>query len=32
MPGVGTVALNHVLLDLTGADARAGDEVEAFAR
>ena len=32
MPGVGTIALNHALLDLTGTDAAAGDEVEVFAR
>ena len=32
MPGVGTIALNHALLDLTGTDAVAGDEVEVFAR
>ena len=32
MPGVGTVALNHALLDLTGTDAAAGDEIEVFAR
>ena len=32
MPGVGTVALNHALLDLTGTDAAAGDAVEVFAR
>ena len=32
MPGVGTVALNHALLDLTGTDARAGDEIEVFSR
>ena len=32
MPGVGTVALNHALLDLTGTDAAAGDVVEVFAR
>ena len=32
MPGVGTVALNHALLDLTGTDAAAGDTVEVFAR
>ena len=31
MPGVGTIALNHALLDLTGTDAVAGDEVEVFA-
>ena len=31
MPGVGTIALNHVLLDLTGTDAEAGDVVEVFA-
>ena len=31
MPGVGTIALNHALLDLTGTDAAAGDEVEVFA-
>ena len=32
MPGVGTIALNHALLDLTGTDAEAGDVVEVFAR
>ena len=32
MSGVGTIALNHALLDLTGTDAAAGDEVEVFAR
>ena len=32
MPGVGTIALNHALLDLTGTDAAAGDVVEVFAR
>ena len=32
MPGVGTVALNHALLDLTGTDAEAGDVVEVFGR
>ena len=32
MPGVGTIALNHALLDLTGTDAAAGDEVEVFGR
>ena len=32
MPGVGTIALNHSLLDLTGTDAAVGDEVEVFAR
>ena len=32
MPGVGTVALNHALLDLTGTDAAAGDVVEVFGR
>ena len=32
MPGVGTIALNHALLDLTGTDAAVGDEVEVFAR
>ena len=32
MPGVGTIALNHALLDLTGTDAVAGDVVEVFAR
>ena len=32
MPGVGTIALNHALLDLTATDAIAGDEVEVFAR
>lgn len=32
MPGVGTIALNHALLDLTGTDAAAGDTVEVFAR
>jgi len=32
MLGVGTVALNHALLDLTGTDAGAGDTVEVFAR
>ena len=32
MPGVGTIALNHALLDLTGTDAVASDEVEVFAR
>ena len=31
MPGVGTIALNHALLDLTGTDAVAGDVVEVFA-
>ncbi|MDE0460272.1 MAG: alanine racemase [Chromatiales bacterium] len=31
MPGVGTIALNHALLDLTGTDAAAGDVVEVFA-
>ena len=31
MPGVGTIALNHALLDLTGTDAVAGDAVEVFA-
>ena len=31
MPGIGTIALNHALLDLTGTDAVAGDEVEVFA-
>ncbi len=31
MPGVGTIALNHTLLDLTGTDAVAGDVVEVFA-
>ena len=31
MPGVGTIALNHTLLDLTGTDAAAGDVVEVFA-
>ena len=32
MPGVGTIALNHALLDLTGTDAVTGDVVEVFAR
>ena len=32
MPGVGTIALNHALLDLTGTNAAAGDAVEVFAR
>ena len=32
MPGVGTIALNHSLLDLTGTDAAAGDVVEVFSR
>ena len=32
MPGVGTIALNHALLDLTGTDAVAGDVVEVFSR
>ena len=32
MPGVGTVAPNHAPFDLTVTDARAGDEVEVFAR
>ena len=32
MPGVGSVALNHSLLDLTGTDADAGDVVEVFSR
>ena len=32
MPGVGTIALNHTLLDLTGTDAVAGDVVEVFAQ
>ena len=32
MPGVGTIALNHALLDLTGTDAATGDEVEVFGR
>ena len=32
MPGIGTIALNHALLDLTGTDAVAGDVVEVFAR
>ena len=32
MPGIGTIALNHALLDLTGTDAAVGDEVEVFAR
>ena len=32
MPGVGSVALNHCLLDLTGTDAAAGDVVEVFSR
>ena len=31
MPGVGTIALNHALLDLTGTEAVAGDVVEVFA-
>ena len=31
MPGVGTIALNHALLDLTGTDAGPGDVVEVFA-
>ena len=31
MPGVGTIALNHALLDLTGTDAAASDVVEVFA-
>ena len=31
MPGIGTIALNHALLDLTGTDAVAGDVVEVFA-
>ena len=31
MPGVGTIALNHALLDLTGTGAVAGDVVEVFA-
>ena len=31
MPGVGTIALNHALLDLTGTDAVVGDVVEVFA-
>ena len=31
MPGVGTIALNHALLDLTGTDAVAGDVAEVFA-
>ena len=30
VPGVGTIALNHALLDLTGTDVVAGDEVEVF--
>ena len=32
MPGVGSIALNHSLLDLTGTDAVAGDVVEVFSR
>jgi len=32
MPGVGTIALNHALLDLTGTTAAIGDAVEVFAR
>ena len=32
MPGVGTIALNHALLDLTGTNSAAGDAVEVFAR
>ena len=32
MPGVGTIALNHALLDLTGTTAAAGDAVEVFGR
>ena len=32
MPGVGTIALNHALLDLTGTEATIGDVVEVFAR
>ena len=32
MSGVGSVALNHTLLDLTGTDAVAGDVVEVFSR
>ena len=32
MPGVGTIALNHTLLDLTETDAVAGDVVEVFAQ
>ena len=32
MPGVGTIALNHALLDLTGTNAAIGDAVEVFAR
>ena len=32
MSGVGTIALNHALLDLTGTNAEAGDAVEVFAR
>jgi len=32
MPGVGTIALNHTLLDLTGTDAAVGDVIEVFAR
>ena len=32
MPGVGTIALNHALLDLTGTGAAPGDVVEVFAR
>ena len=31
MPGIGTIALNHTLLDLTGTDTVAGDVVEVFA-
>ena len=32
VPGVGTIALNHALLDLGGTGAVAGDVVEVFAR
>ena len=32
MSGVGTIALNHALLDLTVTDAAAGDAVEVFSR